>query len=164
MAAMFEDATFWAAVALVLFLALIAWLGVPKTLGAALDRRAAAIDTELKEARRLREEAQALLAEYQRKAREAQKEAEEILEIARREAAAYATEAAQRTDDYVARRARLAEQKIAQAETRAIQEVRSLSVDLAIAAAERVLGGEVKGDTASGLLDRAIGDVRTRLN
>ncbi len=164
MVAMLEDPTFWAAVALVLFLALIAYLGVPKTVGAALDRRSAAIDTELKEARRLRDEAQALLAEYQRKAREAQKEAEEILDIARREAAAFAAEAAQRMDDYVARRARIAEQKIAQAETQAIQEVRALSVDLAIAAAERVLGTEVRGEVAAGLVERSIGEVRQRLN
>lgn len=161
---MLGDPTFWATVALILFLALLVYLKVPGQITGALDRRADAIRKELDEARRLRDEAQALLAEYQKKAREASREAQEIVELARREATALAAEAAQRSEDYVARRTRMAEQKIAQAETQALAEVRALSVDLAIAASERVLGSKVKGDAAAALVDKAIGEVRTRLN
>ena len=164
MSEMLQDAAFWAAVALVIFLGLLVYLKVPRVLTAGLDRRAAAIRSELDEARRLREEAQALLADYQRKAREAQREAEDIIEQARREAAAFAAEAAQRTEEYVARRTRMAEQKIAQAETQAIQEVRALSADVAVAAAERLLAGRVKGEMADILVERSIGEIRARLN
>ena len=94
-----EDATFWALVGLVLFLALIVYMGVPGSIGAALDRRAEAIRTELEQARRLREEAQALLAEYQRKAREAEAEVEEIIDQAKREAEAFGSEAKPGTDE-----------------------------------------------------------------
>lgn len=161
---MLEDATFWAMIGLFLFLALLVYLKVPGMVAAALDRRADTIRTELEEARRLREEAQALLAEYQRKAREAEREAEEIIELAKREAAAFAAEAAQRSEDYVARRTRMAELKISQAESRALQEVRALSADLAITAAERILGDKVRGEVAADLVERSIGQVRQRLS
>ncbi|MBL4645099.1 MAG: ATP F0F1 synthase subunit B, partial [Rhizobiales bacterium] len=82
------DATFWALVGLVLFLALIIYLKVPGKMGEALDKRSDAIRSELEDARRLREEAQALLAEYQRKQREAEREAEDIINQAKREAKA----------------------------------------------------------------------------
>jgi F-type H+-transporting ATPase subunit b len=164
MAELLGDPAFWALVALILFFVVVIYMKVPGQLGRALDRRAEAISKELDEARRLREEAEALLAEYQKKAREATDEAAEIIEQARREAAAMAAEAAQRSEDYVARRTRIAEQKIQQAETQALAEVRALSADLAIAASERILGDKVKGDAARSLIERAIGDVRTRLN
>ena len=134
---MLEDATFWAFVALVLFLGLMVYLKVPGVVTAALDKRADAIRKELDEARRLREEAQALLAEYQRKGREAETEAEEIIDQAKREADALGKEAGRRLDEYVASRTKLAEQKIAQAEAQAITEVRSRSVDVAIAEGAR---------------------------
>lgn len=161
---MLEDPAFWAMIALFLFLALVVYLKVPGQLTAALDKRADTIRTELEEARRLREEAQALLAEYQRKAREAEREAEEIIELARREAAAFAEDATQRTEDYVRRRTRMAELKISQAESRALQEVRALSTDLAIAASERILGEKVQGPVASTLIERSIGQVGQRLS
>lgn len=113
------DATFWALIALVIFLALMVYLKVPGVVGKSLDGRAERIRDELEEARRLREEAQSLLAEYQRKRKEAEKEAGEIVAAAQREAHAIIEETKQKTEEYVARRNKLAEQKIAQAETEA---------------------------------------------
>lgn len=161
---MFEDATFWVLVALILFLALVIYLRVPRMVTGALDKRAEAITSELDEARKLREEAQSVLAEYQRKAREAEQEAEEIIEQARREGAAYAVDAQRRSDEYVARRTKIAEQKIEQAESVALQEVRSLSADLAIAAAERVLAAKVTGAEAERLIADAISEAKSRLH
>lgn len=161
---MLADASFWALVALVLFFAVIIYFRAPGAITASLDKRSEAIRTELDEARRLREEAQALLAEYQRKAREAEQETEEIISQARREADAYAAEARQRTDEYVERRTRLAEQKIAQAEAQALAEVRSRSVDVAIAAAERILSERVTGKEAEALVSRSIDEVKAKLN
>lgn len=161
---MLEDPTFWALVGLILFLALIVYMKVPGKLTAALDNRAEAIRTELEQARRLREEAQALLADYQRKAREAEAEVEEIIDQARREAEALEAEARKRVDDYVASRTKMAEGKIAQAEAQAIREVRSLSTDVAIAAAQRILAARARGATADGLIKQAIDDVKAKLH
>jgi F-type H+-transporting ATPase subunit b len=161
---MLEDPTFWALVGLILFLALIVYMKVPGKLTAALDNRADAIRTELEQARRLREEAQALLAEYQRKAREAEAEVEEIIDQAKREAEALEAEARKRVDDYVASRTKMAEGKIAQAEAQAIREVRSLSADVAIAAAQRILAARARGATADGLIKQAIDDVKAKLH
>jgi F-type H+-transporting ATPase subunit b len=158
------DAPFWALVALVIFFAVIIYLKVPGTLAKSLDNRAKAISDELEQARRLREEAQELLAEYQRKAREAEAEAEEIVDQAKREAEALTTEAQKRLEDYVAGRTRLAEQKIAQAEAQALAEVRSLSADVAISAAEKILAERVKGEAGAQLIARSIGDVKAKLN
>jgi F-type H+-transporting ATPase subunit b len=133
-------ATVWATIALVIFIALCIYLKVPGMVSGALDKRAERIRNELEEAKRLREEAQALLAEYQKKRKEAEQEAAEIVEIAKREAVALADEAKRKTEDYVARRTTMAEQKIAQAERDAVSEVRARAVDLAVEAARKVLG------------------------
>ena len=161
---MFEDATFWVLIALILFIGLVIYLRAPRLVTQALDKRANDIKAELDEARKLREDAQSVLADYQRKAREAEQEAEEIIDAARREASAYAAEAVQRTDEYVARRTKIAEQKIEQAETVALQEVRSLSTDLAITAAERILKAKVKGAEAEKLISEAISEAKNRLH
>ena len=161
---MLEDATFWALVGLVLFFALIVYLKVPGMIASSLDDRAAAIRDELEVARKLREEAEALLADYKRRAAEAEGEAASIVEHAKREAEALTVEARRRMEEYVTSRTRLAEQKIAQAEQQAVQEVRALSADVAIAAAEKLLAARVKGETAAALVEKAIGDVKSRLN
>ena len=96
------DATFWATVGLIIFLAIVVYLKVPATIGKSLDARADKIRAELEEARRLREEAQQLLAEYQRKRKDAEKEAAEIVDHAKREAGVLVTEAKQKTEEYVA--------------------------------------------------------------
>jgi F-type H+-transporting ATPase subunit b len=158
------DAPFWALISLVLFFAVIIYLKVPGTLAASLDKRADTIRNELEQAQKLRAEAEALLAEYQKKANAAEAEAGQIVEQAKREAAALAAEARKRTDEYVAGRTRLAETKIAQAEAQAVQEVRALSADVAISAAEKILTARLKGDAAGTLIAKSISDVKAKLN
>jgi len=158
------DAPFWALFSLIVFLGLMIYLKVPGWVASSLDRRAAGIRTELDQARKLREEAQALLADYQRRAREAEVEAEEIIDQARREAEALSVEAKKRMEEYVAGRTKMAEQKIAQAEVQALDEVRALSADVAIAAAEKLLAERTKGEAGAALIDKAIGEVRSKLN
>lgn len=158
------DATFWALVGLVIFLALMVYVKVPGMIGKSLDDRAAKIRDELEQARRLREEAQQLLAEYQRKRKEAEREAEEIVESAKHEAEMLVREAKQKTEEYVARRTALAEQKIGQAERDAVNEVRSNAVDIAVAAARKLLADKVDATVAEKLFKSSVQDVKSRLN
>ncbi|CAN7210813.1 F0F1 ATP synthase subunit B [Pararhizobium sp. LjRoot255] len=157
-------ATFWAFVGLVLFLALIVYLKVPGMLAKSLDDRAARITHELDEAKRLRAEAQSLLAEYQSKRKEAEAEAAHIVAAAEREAEMLTAEAKQKTEEFVARRTALSEQKIKQAETDAINSVRAIAVDIAIAAAESVITAKSDATTQATLFAKAVSDVKTRLN
>jgi F-type H+-transporting ATPase subunit b len=158
------DATFFAFVAFLIFIVGIVYLKVPGMMAKSLDDRAGQIRDELAEAKRLREEAQHLLAEYQRKRKEAEAEAASIVAVAEREAKMLAEEAKQKTEDYVARRNALSEQKIKQAETDAVNAVRSAAVDLAIAAAEKVLADKVDGSVKEKLFNASVEQVRTRLN
>lgn len=158
------DATFFATVGLFLFFALVIFLKVPGKLGKALDERAAKIEAELGEAKRLREEATLLLAEYQKKRKDAEAEAAGIVAAAEREAAALTAEARQKTEEFVTRRNALTEQKIKQAETEAVNAVRAAAVDLAVAAAERVLSGKADAGVQADLFKSALGEVSARLN
>jgi len=157
------DASFFALVALVIFFGIVIWLKVPAMAGRHLDARAERIRGELDEARRLREEAQELLAEFQRKRKAAEAEAQEIIAAARHEAELFTTEAARRTEELVARRTAMAEQKIAQAEAQALADVKSTAVDIAIAAAEKVIGEKVTGDAAEALIRKGLAEVRSRM-
>lgn len=155
---------FWVLISFILFMGLLVYLKVPAKVAAMLDERAARIARELDEARRLREEAQGLLAEYQRKRRDAEKEAEAIAIQAREEAEAFAVETRQKLTEMLERRVRIAEEKIAQAEVQAVKEVRAAAADLAIATATRIIADEVQGETADQLVDASIADLRNRLN
>lgn len=158
------DATFFAFVGLLLFLALVVYLKVPGMMAKSLDARADKIRGELAEAKRLREEAQHVLAEYQRKRKEAEAEAAGIVAAAEREAAMLTAEAKQKTEEFVTRRNALSEQKIKQAETEAVNAVRSAAVDLAIAAAEAVLAKKTDAAVQDSLFKGALGEVKGRLN
>jgi F-type H+-transporting ATPase subunit b len=162
------DATMWAQiwsqVALVIFLGLMVYLGVPKLIGKSLDSRAAKIKAELDAAKNLREDAEALLAEYQKKRKDAEVEAEQILAAAKREASAMAAEAKAKTEDYVARRTALSEQKIKAAETDAVNAVRAAAVDLAVAAAEKLIAANVDAGADATLFKNSLNEVKTRLN
>ncbi|MGY5800019.1 F0F1 ATP synthase subunit B [Rhizobium hainanense] len=158
------DNTFFAFVSLLIFLGLIVYLKVPGMMAKSLDDRADQIRNELAEAKRLREEAQHLLAEYQRKRKEAEAEAAHIVAAAEREAEMLTTEARKKTEEFVANRTALSEQKIKQAEADAMKAVRSAAVDLAIAAAESVLAKKADGSVQSGLFSDAVKEVKTRLN
>ena len=158
------DATFYATVGLVIFLGYMVYLKVPGLMGKALDGRAEKISSELAEARRLREEAQQLLAEYQRKRKEAEKEAAGIISSAENEAKAIAAEAKKKTEEYIVRRTALAEQKIAQAESQAVLEVKSSAVDLAAAATESILASKLTGKTSDDYFAKSISEVKSHLN
>jgi F-type H+-transporting ATPase subunit b len=155
---------FWVLVSFVLFVGLLVYLKVPDRLATALDERAARISKELDEARQLREEAQALLAEYERKRRDAEKEAEAIIIQAREEAEAFAAETRHKLTETVERRGRLAEEKIAQAEAQAVKEVRAAAAELAIAAATRMIAEQVQGAKADQLVDSSIAALKGRLH
>ncbi len=158
------DATFWAFIALVIFLAVVFYVKVPGTISKSLDERALRIRNELDEARRLREEAQQLLAEYQRKRKEAEKEAGDIVAAAKREAGQLVEEAKRKTDEYVVRRTALAEQKIGQAERDAVNEVRSRAVDVAVEAARVVLASKVDGKAEADMFKASVAELKARLN
>jgi F-type H+-transporting ATPase subunit b len=158
------DATFWALIGLIIFLGILAYIKVPAMMAGALDKRADQIRNELEQAKKLREEAQQLLAEYQRKRKEAEAEAASILSAAEKEAAILRDEAKAKTEDYVTRRTAMAEQKIQQAQTDAINEVRAAAVDLAIAAAENLIGNKVDAKASDALFKASLGDLKTRLN
>ena len=158
------DATFWAFVALVIFLGILFYMKVPGMIAKSLDERADRIRKELDEARRLREEAQQLLADYQRKRAEAEKEADDIVAAAKREADQLVTEAHKKTDEYVARRTALAELKIGQAERDAVNEVRASAVDIAVEAARTLLAGKIDAKTGADLFRASLQEVKSRLN
>jgi F-type H+-transporting ATPase subunit b len=157
-------ATLWATIAFLIFVGIMLYIKVPAMVSKSLDERAGRIRNELDEAKRLREEAQALLADYQKKRKEAEQEASAIVEAARHEAAILAEEAHQRTEDYVARRTAVAEQKIGQAEREAIAEVRANAVDLAVEAARKVLGEKADAKAGADLFKASLAEVKAKLN
>jgi F-type H+-transporting ATPase subunit b len=158
------DAEFWVAVAFVAFLGVMIYFGAHEMMVKGIDRRRDRIKAELDDALRLKEEAQALLAQYQRKQREAVKEAADIIAGATAEAERMMSEAKTKTEEFIARRSKMAEAKIAQAEAQAVADVRAAAADAAVAAAEKILGQMVKGDLAEGLIVKAIDDVKSKLN
>jgi F-type H+-transporting ATPase subunit b len=161
---MLYSAEFWVGVSFFAFVGILLYMKVPAMLTKALDDRAEVIRKDLDDARRLREEAQDLLADYQRKQREAETEAQQIIEGARREAEALKVEGERAVKETLARRARLAEDKIARAEAQAVAEVRAAAVDAASAAAERILKSKLAGGLGSGLIEQSIRDLRGKLN
>jgi F-type H+-transporting ATPase subunit b len=160
----FAEPEFWVAVAFVIFVGVLIYVGVPKMVTKALDDRAKRVQDELNEARRLKEEAQKLLAEYKAKQRQADDEAAAIVAGAKAEAERFAVEAKAKMEEFVARRAKMAETKIAQAEAQAIADVRAAAADAAVSAAEKILTESVKGKVADDLLTRGISEMKTKLN
>lgn len=159
-----STAEFWVFITFLIFIGILFYFRVPALIGKALDKRGEGIRTELDEARRLREEAQALLAEYQRKAREAEEDAKVIVEQARHEAEALAAETKKSLSENLARRTKLAEEKIARAEAQAVSEVRASAVEAAVGAAETILKERVSGNIAKGLIETSIKDLKGKLN
>jgi F-type H+-transporting ATPase subunit b len=154
----------WVAIGFLIFLGLLVYLGTHRKVANSLDARQARIRAELDEAARLRHEAEALLADFERKGREAEQEAQAIIAGAKAEAERHAAEAKQRMEDFVARRTKMAEAKIAQAEAQALADVRAAAADAAVAAAEKILATAAKGRVAEELLARGIEDVRKKFN
>jgi len=156
--------TFWVAVAFVIFLALLWRAGAFSGITRSLDARGDRIRAELEEARRLKEEAQKLVAEYTRRQRAAEAEAEAIITSAKTEAERLAVEAKTKLEDMISRRTKMAEQKIAQAEAQALADVKAAAADAAVKAAETLLAANVVGQTADRLLDSAVAEVKSKLN
>src|SRR4051812_47066055 len=161
---MLHEAEFWVGVAFVIFMA-IAWkMGAFKSLTSGLDSRAKRIRAELDEARRLREEAAAVLADYQRRRGEAEREADDLVASAREEAERIAREAHERMADFVTRRTAAAEAKIAQAEVQAQQQVRAAAADAAVRISEEVLREEMRAGAGQSLITSSLGEIRGKLN
>ena len=151
-------------ISFVLFFALLAYLGVPKMLGGLLDKRADGIREELNEAKRLREEAQELFAEFERKHKAVGAQADEIVAQAKAEAEAAAEKAKADLKVSIERRLKAADDQIALAESDAVKEVKDKAVAVAIAAATKVLSDKLGSSQAEGLVDAAIKDVGARLH
>ncbi|QIG49187.1 ATP F0F1 synthase subunit B [Nordella sp. HKS 07] len=161
---MFGKPETWVAVAFLLFVALLIYLKVPAKIAAMLDERSTRIAKELAEARKLREEAQALLDEYKNKRAQAEKDAEDIVALARKEAEALAHETRNKLAETLERRTRQAEQKIAQAEQQAVKDVRTAATDVAVSAASELLAAAAEGAKGAKFIEESIDAVKSRLN
>jgi F-type H+-transporting ATPase subunit b len=161
---LFAEPEFWVAVAFVILMGIFAYAGVHKTVLKALDHRSERIKAELDDARRLKDEAARVLAEYQTRLASAEREADDIVAVARTEAERIAAEAKAKMEDFVARRTKAAEGKIALAEAQALADVRAAAADAAVSAASRLLSQTVKGQVADDLLAMGIAEVRQKLN
>ena len=159
-----SSASLWAFISLLIFFGVIIYLKVPGKIGSALDGKVAAIEAELSEATRLREEASSLLAAYKQKAADAELEAQSIVAEAKQLAEIATAEANKALDELIARRTKAAEAKIAQAEAQAIAEVRSRAADVAVAAAEKLLAAKASGPIGADLVAKGIAEVAGKLN
>jgi len=160
---MMQDPTFWVTIALVVFIALI-FKPAGRMASKGLDERAEKIKAELDEAERLRKEAQDLLAQYQRKQRDAAGEAQSIIDHAKQEAERMDREGRERLKASLARREKLAEDRIAMAEAQAIEQVRTRAVEVAITAASSVLASSLSADKADVLINDAVKQLPKNLN
>lgn len=154
----------WVAVSFLLFLAILFYFRVPKVIIRTLDNRAANIARELEEARKLREEAEAVLADYQRRAKSAEAEAAEIIAQAEREAEAYGRETRAAFDEMLTRRMKMAEDKIARAEAKAVEDIRFQAADLAVAAAERLIQKKMTTKAADEMVTASVDRMKKRLH
>jgi F-type H+-transporting ATPase subunit b len=161
---MLHDPETWVAVGFVLVIALLVWKGVPGMVGKMLDQRAAVIAAELEEAKRLRAEAAALLADYQKRAAGAEAEARSIVDAATAEAAQFQKEARAALEAQIARRAASAQDKIAQAEAHALNEIRGLAADAAVNAAQKLIVAKLDEKRASGMITDSIKGLGGKLN
>ncbi|MEN3792654.1 ATP F0F1 synthase subunit B [Fulvimarina sp. MAC3] len=155
------DNSFWAFIGLIIFFAIVVYFRGFRRLNSSLDERSKRIQSELEEARELKEEAKQQLAEYQRRRREAEQEAQEIIESAKRDARQMLAETAKKNKEFVERRTAMAEDQIAQAESDARKDVRTTAVDIAVAAAAKVIS---QRDGAGQSVSDSIAAVRQRLN
>ena len=161
---MFSEPEFWVAVAFFILMGVFAYLGVHRTVLKTLDHRSDRIKAELDDARRLKEEAAKLVAEYKARHASAEREAQEIIASAKADAERIASEAKTKMEDFVARRTKTAESKIALAEAQALADVRAAAANAAVAAAATILSQSVKGPIADDLLTKGIAEVREKLN
>jgi F-type H+-transporting ATPase subunit b len=161
---MVYEPEFWVAVAFVIMVGVFAYFGIHRTVLQTLDHRSDRIRAELDDARRLKEDAAKLLAEYQARYSSAEREAAEIIASAKAEAERIAAEAKAKMEDFVVRRTKTAESNIALAEAQALADVRAAAADAAVTAASTILSQSVKGPVADEMLAKGIAEVRPKLN
>ncbi|RZN12461.1 ATP F0F1 synthase subunit B [Bradyrhizobium genosp. SA-3] len=161
---MFFEPEFWVAVAFVILMVVFGYLGIFKTAMTALDHRADRIKAELDDAARLKQEAAKVLADYKARSAAAEREAADIIANAKSEAERIAADAKAKMEDFVARRTKTAESKIALAEAQALADVRAAAAEAAVQAASAILSQSVKGQVADDLLAKGINEVRQKLN
>jgi F-type H+-transporting ATPase subunit b len=158
-----HEAHFWELVGLIVFLAALVWLKVPGMALNALDSRAKKIQAQLDEANKLRQEAQALLADIQTQREASERQAAEVLAAAKAEAERLGVELKAKLEEQIKRRGELAERRIALAEAQAAAEVKAAAVDLAARAAETVLAARLAGAAADPLVDQALAGLPAKL-
>ena len=159
-----SNTNFVVLVAFLLFVGVLLYLKVPSLLGGMLDKRAEGIQSELNEARALREEAQTLLAGYERKQKEVQDQADRIVAHAKEEAKVAAEQAKEDLKMSIERRLTAAEDQIASAQSSALKEVRDRAVSIAIGAAKDVIAKQMSAADANKLIESAIEDVNAKLH
>ncbi len=164
MMALLHNPEFWVAVGLLIVFGIFVKVRVPAMLGTMLDARASAISKELDEAKRLREEAAAVLASYVAKAAHAESEAAQIIADAKVEAERFAKETRAQLRLQIDRRAQMAQDKIAQAEAAAVTEIRGLAADAATAAAEKLIAARLDEKRAASLVEASIKELPDKLN
>lgn len=162
--ASFFNTNYVVLIGFVLFLALLFYFNVPAMILKMLDDRAETIRSELDEARNLRDEAQAVLAAYERKSREVAEQSQRIIDHAREEARLAADAAKEDLKQSIARRLKAAEEQITSAEEKATRELRNRAVDVAIAAAAKILADSTTATEANKRIDAAIAEVESRLH
>ena len=154
----------WVAIAFLIFVGILLKIRAPEQVLKTLDDRSARIKAELDEALKLRREAEEILAQYRRRQDEAEKTAQSMIHNAGVEAERMAAEAQAKVEEFIARRTRMAEIKIAQAEAQALADVRAAAADVAVAAAETILANTTRGATAEALVAQGIADLKAKLN
>lgn len=159
-----EDTNLWVLLSFLIVIGIAMYAGVPRMISGALTKRAGDVRTQLDEAKSIKEEAQRLLADYQKRQRAAEDEAKGIIEQAKADAKIMTQEARAKLDEQLTRRKKAAEDRIARAEAQAISEMRGKTADLAVAAAREIIAGRVDAKSQGALIDKAIADVRGRLN
>ncbi|MEO9168647.1 MAG: ATP F0F1 synthase subunit B [Aestuariivirga sp.] len=157
----FGEAESWVLVSFLLFVCLMIYLKVPKILLRLLDEHSFRVSMQLTEARKLRDEAAAMLADYKKKQADAEQQAADIMASAKADAEQFAIDSRQKMTETLDRRTKQAMQKIAQAEVTATKEVRARATDLAIAAAGNVIAGQKSNPK---LIAESIAAVKTKMN
>ncbi len=158
------DSSFWVLIAFIVVIGMLIRFGLHTQITTGLDKRANRIADEINEARKMREEAQELLAQYQRRQREAEAEAAAIIEQAKKDAKQMAVEARDKLNDQMERRAKAAEEKIARAEAQALSEVRGRAADVAIEAARDIIRERMDSGAQNAFIEKSIASVRGKLN
>lgn len=159
-----SNTNFIVSIAFLLFIGVLVYFKVPGMIGGQLDSRAEAIKSELDEARALREEAQTLLASYERKQAQVQEQAERIVASAKDDAKAAANEAKIGLEKSIARRLAAAEDQIASAQAAAVKEVRDQAIAVAVSVAGDVVAKGMTGADASAMIDKSIDEVGAKLH